>query len=161
MSCANWLLSVPKSSPFNNILRPRQNGCHIFDFIFVKEYCCNFVDISLEYRPKAPTYNKLALVPIMVSRRAGDNTSSEPMMVLVYWRIWYTFSVSVAWWQTDDKASLELRVTNISPSYIVTTGIAILFHYSNMHHLLYRVSLCWIKRWVLKSPRPNSTCMRQ
>ena len=52
-----------------NTQRPRKNGCYfiedIFKLIFLPEYCCTFIQISLKYVTKRSSANKPALVQIM------------------------------------------------------------------------------------------------
>ena len=68
-----------------NTLRPRQDGRlfpdDIFKSIFVNENAQILIKLSLTFVPKAPINNIPALVQIMVWRRPGDKTLSEPMMV--------------------------------------------------------------------------------
>ena len=68
-----------------NTLRPRQNGRHlpddIFICIFLNENIWVFTKISLKFVPKGLTSNIPALAQIMAWRRPGDKPSSEPMMV--------------------------------------------------------------------------------
>ena len=70
---------------FCNPLRPRQNGRHFADdilkFIFLNENVSIAIQISLQFVPKGPINNILALVQIMAWRRPGDKPLSEPMMV--------------------------------------------------------------------------------
>ena len=56
-------------------LKPRQNGRHFAVWIPIK--------ISLNFVPKGPINNILALVQIMAWRRPGDKPLSELMMVSV------------------------------------------------------------------------------
>ena len=68
-----------------NSLRPRQNGRHfpddIFIFIFLNENVWISIKISLKFVPKGPINNIPALVQIRAWRRPGDKPLSEPMMV--------------------------------------------------------------------------------
>ena len=68
-----------------NTLRPRQDGRHfaddIFMCIFFKDNCCIMNKFSLKYILKGPIDNNPALVQIMAWRRSGDKPLSEPMMV--------------------------------------------------------------------------------
>ena len=48
-----------------NTLRPRQNGCHFADDIFMNENARIFIKFSLKFVPKGPINNIPALVPIM------------------------------------------------------------------------------------------------
>ena len=73
-------------SPFRiNSLRPRQEGRHfpddIFMCIFLNENVWIPIKISLKFVPKGPIDNIPALVQIMAWRRPGDKPLSEPMMV--------------------------------------------------------------------------------
>ena len=66
-------------------LRPRQNGRHFaddtFKRIFVNENVRISIKISMQFVPKGPINNILALVQIMAWRRPGDKPLSEPMLV--------------------------------------------------------------------------------
>ena len=53
----------------------------IFQCIFLNEYVCNSIKISLEFVPKGPINNIPALVQKMAWRRPGDKLLYEPMMV--------------------------------------------------------------------------------
>ena len=68
-----------------NTLRPRQNGCHFaedsFKCIFLNENFRISNKFSLNFVPKGPNNNKLALVQIMAWCRPGNKPLSEPMMV--------------------------------------------------------------------------------
>ena len=68
-----------------NTLRPRQDGRHFADDIFVciffNEKCCILIKCSLKYVRKGPIDNNPALVQIMAWRRSGDKPLSEPMMI--------------------------------------------------------------------------------
>ena len=68
-----------------NTLRPRQNGRHfaddIFMCIFLNEHVWIPIEISLKFVPKGPINNIPALVQIMAWRRPGDKPLSEPMVV--------------------------------------------------------------------------------
>ena len=68
-----------------NTLRPRQNGRHfpdnIFKRIFLNQNVRIPIDISLEFVPKGPINNILAVVQIMAWRRPGDKPLSETMLV--------------------------------------------------------------------------------
>ena len=68
-----------------NTLRPRQDGRHfpddIFKCIFLNENVWISIKISLKFVPKGPINNIPALFQIMASRRPGNNTLSEPMVV--------------------------------------------------------------------------------
>ena len=67
-----------------NTLRPRQNGRHfaddIFMCIFFSENWCILVKFSLKYVRKGPIDDNPALVEIMAWRRSGDKPLSQPMM---------------------------------------------------------------------------------
>ena len=66
-------------------LRPRQNGRHfaedIFMCIFLNENVWNSIKISLKFVPKGPINNIPAFVQIMAWRRPGDKPLSEVMVV--------------------------------------------------------------------------------
>ena len=68
-----------------NTLRPRQDGRHfaddIFMCVFFNEKCCILIKCSLKYVRKGPIDNNPALVQIMAWRRSGDKPLSEPMMI--------------------------------------------------------------------------------
>ena len=68
-----------------NTLRPRQNGRHfaddVFKCIFLNEYVCILLKISLKFVAKGPINNIPSLVQVMAWRRSGDKPLSEPMMV--------------------------------------------------------------------------------
>ena len=71
--------------PYINSLRPRQDGRHfaddIFMCIFFNENCCILIKFSLKYVRKGPIDNNPALVEIMAWRRSGDKPLSQPMIV--------------------------------------------------------------------------------
>ena len=68
-----------------NTLRPRQNGRHfaddIFICIFLNENVWKSIKISLKFIPESPINNTPALVQIVAWGRPGDKPLSEPMMV--------------------------------------------------------------------------------
>ena len=68
-----------------NTLRPRQNGRHfpddIFIYIFFNKSILILTKISLKFVPNGPINNIPALDQIMAWRRPGDKPLSEPMMV--------------------------------------------------------------------------------
>ena len=70
---------------FFNTLRPRQNGRHfaddVFICIFLNENVWILLKISLKFVPKGPINNIPALVQIMAWRRPGDKPLCEPVMV--------------------------------------------------------------------------------
>ena len=76
--------TVPAKHSFNT-LRPRQDGRHfaddIFMCIFFNENCCILIKFSLKYVRKGPIDNNTALVEIMAWRRSGDKPLSQPMMI--------------------------------------------------------------------------------
>ena len=71
--------------PIVNTLRPRQNGRHfpddIFLCIFVNENTSISIKISLRFVATGPISNIPALVQIMAWRRSGDRPLSGTMMV--------------------------------------------------------------------------------
>ena len=71
--------------PYNNTLRPRQNGRNFaddtFKYIFLNENVIISAKIPLKFVPKGPINSIPALVQIMAWRRSGDKPLSEPMMV--------------------------------------------------------------------------------
>ena len=102
------------SSPWNirytaNTLRPRQNGRHfaddIFMCIFLNEDVWIPMKISMKFVPKGPINNIPALVRIMAWRCPGDKPLSEPMMVSLKTHIcvirpqWVNFIWSIGWHQ--------------------------------------------------------------
>ena len=68
-----------------NTLRPRQDGRHFTDDIFVciffNENCCVLIKFSLKYLRKGPINNNPALVEIMAWCRSGNKPLSEPMVI--------------------------------------------------------------------------------
>ena len=68
-----------------NTLRPREDGRHfadaIFMCIFFNENCCILIKFSLKYVRKVPIDNNPELVQIMAWHQPGDKPLSEPMMV--------------------------------------------------------------------------------
>ena len=83
----SWHVYVPCGlfSKEVNTLRPRQNGRHFADDIFMcilfNENCCILIKFSLKYVRKGPIDNNPTLVQIMAWRRSGDKPLSEPMMI--------------------------------------------------------------------------------
>ena len=84
-----------------NTLRPRQNGRHfaddIFMCIFLNENVWIAIKISLKFVPKGPINNIPALVQTMAWRRPGDKPLSEPMMVSLLTHICVTRPQWVNW----------------------------------------------------------------
>ena len=70
-----------------NTLRPRQNGRHfaddVFICIFLNENVWILLKISLKFVPKGSINNIPSLVQVMPRRRPGDKPLSEPMMVIL------------------------------------------------------------------------------
>ena len=105
-----------------NTLRPRQNGRHfaddIFKCIFLNENIRILIKISLNFVPKDPINNILALVQIMAWRRTGDKPLFEPMMVSLLTHICATRPQWV-------KQSWRMSVSSQQPSnnnvHIITT----------------------------------------
>ena len=68
-----------------NTLRPRQNGCHfaddIFICIFLHEYVWILIKISLKFVPTVWINNIPVLVQIVAWRWPGNKPLSEPMLV--------------------------------------------------------------------------------
>ena len=58
------------------------NITDIFKWIFLNENCCIMHEITQKYFCDGRIDNNAALVQIMASRRAGDNSLSELMMAL-------------------------------------------------------------------------------
>ena len=77
-------LHLPTSHALNT-LRPRQDGHHfpddIFICIFLNENESRSIEISLKFVPRVPISNIPALVQIMAWRQPGAKPLSEPMMV--------------------------------------------------------------------------------
>ena len=80
-----WGLSGTKSWLNTFFFRPRQDGCHfpdgIFICIFFNENEWHSIKISLKFVRKVPINNIPALVQIMAWRWPGDKPLSEPMLV--------------------------------------------------------------------------------
>ena len=55
---------------------------------FSNENVSTLINISLEFIPNGQIKTILALVQIIAWRLPGDKPLSEPMMVIVYWRIY-------------------------------------------------------------------------
>ena len=68
-----------------NTFRPRQNGRHLPDDIFIWNFLNDFVKISIRWSltfvPRGQNDNIPSLVQIMTWRRPGDKSSSESIMV--------------------------------------------------------------------------------
>ena len=81
-----WIIDTSPRSQGVNTLRPRQDGRHFADDIFIciffHENCYILIKFSLKYVRKGPIDNtrKPALVQIMAWRRPGDKPLSETMM---------------------------------------------------------------------------------
>ena len=73
-----------------NTWRPRQNGCHFADNIFLNENVEFSIEISLKIVPEGPIDNIPALVQRMAWRQLGDKPLSEPMMVSLLMHICVT-----------------------------------------------------------------------
>ena len=73
------------SQPVINTLRPRQDGRHFADDIFMcisfDENRCILIKSSLKYVRKSPIDNNPALVEILAWCRSGDKPLSQPMMI--------------------------------------------------------------------------------
>ena len=84
-----------------NILRPRQNGCHFPDDIFLSENVLISIKISLKFVPMGPNNYIPALVKIMAWCHPGYKPLSEPMMVSLLTHIcvtgpqWVNFTLLV------------------------------------------------------------------
>ena len=88
----------------DNTLRPRQDGRHfpddIFICIFLNENEWHSIKISLKFVPKVSINNIPALVQIMAWRRPGNKPFSEPMMVVLPTHIcvtWPQWVNSICW----------------------------------------------------------------
>ena len=79
-----------------NTLRPRQNGYHFPEWIFLSEIVRISIQMSLRFVPKGPINNISALVQIMAWRRPGDKPLTEPMMVSLLTHICVTRQVKQA-----------------------------------------------------------------
>ena len=85
--CFVWCVANTEDNHIIYILRPRQDGRHfpddIFLCIFLNENEWLSIKILLKFVPKVPINNIPALVQIMAWRRPGDKPLSEPMMVVL------------------------------------------------------------------------------
>ena len=89
-------------------MRPRQNGRHfaddIFVCIFLNENVWIPIKFSMKFVLKGPINNIPALVQIMAWRRPGDKPLSEPMMVSWTTHIcvtrpqWVNVHTGLYWW---------------------------------------------------------------
>ena len=68
-----------------------------FKWIFLNEYVCISLGISLKFVPKVRINNILALVQIMTWHRPGDKPLSEPIMVSLLRHICVTLPQWVNW----------------------------------------------------------------
>ena len=75
-----------------NTLRPNQDGRHFPDDIFLNENAWILINVSLNFVPKVPIHNMLALIQIMAWHQQSDKPSSEPMMVSLLMHICVTRS---------------------------------------------------------------------
>ena len=90
-----------------NTLRPRQNGRHfsddIFICIFLNENVWISIKNSLKFVPRVRINNIPALVQIMAWRWPGDKPLSEPMMVrfpahiCITWPQWVNMVFNLVW----------------------------------------------------------------
>ena len=105
-----------------NTLRPRQNGRHfpddIFMCIFVNENIWLSLKVSLKFVPEVRINNIPALVYIMAWRRPGDKPLSEPMMVRLPTHICVTRSQ----WVNASRRYQSEEGCIIDP-YIVKTSV--------------------------------------
>ena len=102
-----------------NTLRPRQDGRHfaddIFMCIFLNENCCILIKFSLVYVRKGPTDNDPALVEIMAWRRSGNKPLSKPMMIALPTHIcvtrpqWVNIAVILIPSKTNMLALLQMK----------------------------------------------------
>ena len=80
-----YVLRTKRTGCSINTLRPRQDGRHFADDIFMcnffNENCCILIKFSRKYFRKGPIDNNRALVQIMAWRRSGDKPLSEPIMI--------------------------------------------------------------------------------
>ena len=85
-------MRISQSLVISTAPMPTQNGRHfaddIFKCIFMNENVWILMKISLKFVPKVPINNIPALVQIMAWRRPGDKPLSEPIIWLVYRRIY-------------------------------------------------------------------------
>ena len=101
-----------------NTLRPRQNGRHfpdnIFIFIFLNEDVRVLIEISLKFFPRGPINNIPALVQIMAWCRPGDKPLSAPMMVTLPTHICITRPqwVNLYWWKLSEHSMWPLLILN-------------------------------------------------
>ena len=70
-------------------LRPRQNGRHFADAIFLNENVWIPIEISLKFVPKGPIDNIPALVQIMAWRRSGGLDELKTPNTSAYYHGWY------------------------------------------------------------------------
>ena len=79
------MLDILYKPQYVNSLRPRQDGRHfpddIFIWIFLNENVWISIEISLKFVSKGSIKNIPAWVQIMAWRRSGDKPLSEPMTV--------------------------------------------------------------------------------
>ena len=84
-SCRNYEECINCISFKIITLRPRQHGRHFADgtskHIFSNEHIRTSINISLKFVLKGPINHIPALVQIMTSRRQGDKSLSEPVLV--------------------------------------------------------------------------------
>ena len=73
-----------------NTSRPRQNGRHLPNDIFLNENVWILIKTSLKFVPKGLINNIPSLIQIMAWRRAGDKPLSGPMMVSLLMHICVT-----------------------------------------------------------------------
>ena len=64
----------------HNMLRLRQNGRHVFDFIFLNENFCIMIQISLKFVLVNPIGNKSTFAQIMAWYWIGSKPLSGPMI---------------------------------------------------------------------------------
>ena len=81
-----------------NTMRPRQNGRHFPDDIFLNETEWMSIKISPKFVPRGPINNIPALVQIMAWRRSGDKPLSELMMVSLLTHICVTRPQCFMYW---------------------------------------------------------------
>ena len=96
-----------------NTLRPRQDGHHLPDGIFVciffNENAWIFIKILLKFVPKGPVNSIPALVQIITWHRPGNKPLSEPMMVsllthiCVTWPQWVKGNYSQMGYPVDNR----------------------------------------------------------
>ena len=119
-----------------NILRPRQDGRHcpddIFICIFLNETEYHSMKIPLKYVPKVPINNIPALVQIMAWRRLGAEPLSELMIVVLPTHIYVTRSQWVKHRSIRTLCNPDLnKWIKSNQNKVFVTSDILCFNYSN------------------------------